>query len=79
MLWATGVGAEVIRPMAAPVLGGLLIADEVIDVFLPVLYFAVQKWRWRKLHRLGPFDISLPGPLLVEPEMLVATTAPRAE
>jgi Cu(I)/Ag(I) efflux system membrane protein CusA/SilA len=48
MLWATGVGAEVIRPMAAPVLGGLLIADEVIDVFLPVLYFAVQKWRWRK-------------------------------
>jgi Cu(I)/Ag(I) efflux system membrane protein CusA/SilA len=56
MLWATGVGAEVIRPMAAPVLGGLLIADEVIDVFLPVLYFAVQKRRWRKLHGIGPFD-----------------------
>ena len=46
MLWATGVGAEVIRPMAAPVLGGLLVADEVIDVFLPVFYFAVQKRRW---------------------------------
>ena len=56
MLWADGVGAEVIRPMAAPVLGGLLIADEVIDVFLPVLYFAAQKWRWRRLHGLGPFD-----------------------
>src|SRR4028118_600391 len=27
MLWASGVGAEVIRPMAAPVLGGLLLAD----------------------------------------------------
>ena len=51
MLWATGVGAEVIRPMAAPVLGGLLIADEVIDVFLPVLYFAVQKRIWRKARR----------------------------
>jgi Cu(I)/Ag(I) efflux system membrane protein CusA/SilA len=48
MLWATGVGAEVIRPMAAPVLGGLLVADEVIDVFLPVLYFALCKWRWAK-------------------------------
>jgi len=48
MLWATGVGAEVIRPMAAPVLGGLLIADEVIDVFLPVLYFAIQKRRWAR-------------------------------
>jgi Cu(I)/Ag(I) efflux system membrane protein CusA/SilA len=53
MLWATGVGAEVIRPMAAPVLGGLLIADEVIDVFLPVLYFAVCKWRWRTIQRRG--------------------------
>ena len=56
MLWATGVGAEVIRPMAAPVLGGLLIADEVIDVFLPVLYFAVQKRRWAKLHRRDVLD-----------------------
>jgi Cu(I)/Ag(I) efflux system membrane protein CusA/SilA len=53
MLWASGVGAEVIRPMAAPVLGGLLIADEVIDVFLPVLYFAVQKRRWRSIHGSG--------------------------
>jgi len=50
MLWATGVGAEVIRPMAAPVLGGLLIADEVIDVFLPVLFFAVRERRWRRIH-----------------------------
>jgi Cu(I)/Ag(I) efflux system membrane protein CusA/SilA len=57
MLWATGVGAEVVRPMAAPVLGGLLIADEVIDVFLPVLYFAAQKWRWRKLHGIGLFSL----------------------
>jgi len=56
MLWATGVGAEVIRPMAAPVLGGLLIADEVIDVFLPVLYFAVQKRRWAKAHGISFWD-----------------------
>jgi copper/silver efflux system protein len=60
MLWATGVGAEVIRPMAAPILGGLLIADEVIDVFLPVLFFAVQKRRWLKLHGLRFFA---PGPV----------------
>jgi Cu(I)/Ag(I) efflux system membrane protein CusA/SilA len=53
MLWATGVGAEVIRPMAAPVLGGLLVADEVIDVFLPVLYFAIQRRRWAAMHRRG--------------------------
>jgi Cu(I)/Ag(I) efflux system membrane protein CusA/SilA len=50
MLWATGTGAEVIRPMAAPVLGGILMADEVIDVFLPVLFYWVEKRRWRKAH-----------------------------
>lgn len=49
MLWATGVGAEVIRPMAAPVLGGLLIADEVIDLLLPLLFYHV---RLRRLARL---------------------------
>ena len=43
MLWAHGVGAEVMAPMAAPVLGGLLMADEVIDIFLPVLFYHVEK------------------------------------
>jgi Cu(I)/Ag(I) efflux system membrane protein CusA/SilA len=46
MLWADGPGAEVIRPMAAPVLGGLLVADEVIDLLLPVLFYHIRKRRW---------------------------------
>ena len=50
MLWASGVGAEVIRPMTAPVLGGILVADEVIDLFLPVLFYRVRKYRWERLH-----------------------------
>lgn len=48
MLWAGGVGGEVIRPMAAPVLGGILVADEVIDLFLPVLFYRVRRSRLRK-------------------------------
>ena len=36
--------------MAAPVLGGLLVADEVIDLLLPVLFYHVRARRWRKLH-----------------------------
>jgi Cu(I)/Ag(I) efflux system membrane protein CusA/SilA len=51
MLWATGTGAEVMRPMAAPVLGGILMADEVIDVFLPVLFYWWEKKRWAKAKR----------------------------
>lgn len=51
LLWAPGVGAEVIKPMVAPVLGGLFIADEVIDLFLPVLFYRVRRRRWERLHR----------------------------
>jgi Cu(I)/Ag(I) efflux system membrane protein CusA/SilA len=45
LLWASGTGAEVIKPMAAPVLGGILIADEVIDLLLPVLFYHVRRRR----------------------------------
>jgi Cu(I)/Ag(I) efflux system membrane protein CusA/SilA len=51
MLWVSGVGAEIIGPMAAPVLGGLLIADEVVDVFLPVRFYWVRRARWLKLRQ----------------------------
>jgi copper/silver efflux system protein len=51
LLWATGPGADVIRPMVVPVLGGILIADEVIDLFLPVLFYRVRLWRWQRLRR----------------------------
>jgi copper/silver efflux system protein len=50
MLWASGVGHEVVSAMAAPVLGGLLIADEVVDIFLPVRFYWVRRRRWLKLH-----------------------------
>jgi Cu(I)/Ag(I) efflux system membrane protein CusA/SilA len=50
MLWASGVGSELMRPMAAPVLGGMLVSDEVIDLLLPVLFYRIRLRRWRKIH-----------------------------
>jgi Cu(I)/Ag(I) efflux system membrane protein CusA/SilA len=50
MLWASGVGHEVISAMAAPVLGGLLVSDEVVDIFIPVRFYWVRRYRWLKLH-----------------------------
>jgi len=50
MLWATGVGSEVMRPMAAPVLGGMLVADEVIDLLIPVIFNWYQCRKWRRLR-----------------------------
>jgi Cu(I)/Ag(I) efflux system membrane protein CusA/SilA len=51
MLWSTGMGADVIRPMAAPVLGGILVADEVVDLLLPIAFYAVRRRRWRLLRQ----------------------------
>jgi Cu(I)/Ag(I) efflux system membrane protein CusA/SilA len=56
MVFATGVGAEVLAPMALPVLGGLLIADEVVDLFLPVRFFWVRRARWLQLQAEGKLN-----------------------
>jgi Cu(I)/Ag(I) efflux system membrane protein CusA/SilA len=54
MLWASGVGGEILAPMALPVLGGLLISDEVVDIFLPVRFYWVRRARWLKLQQQRP-------------------------
>jgi Cu(I)/Ag(I) efflux system membrane protein CusA/SilA len=51
MVFARGVGGEIQAPMALPVLGGLLISDEVVDLFLPVRFYWVRRARWLKLHK----------------------------
>jgi copper/silver efflux system protein len=61
MLWADGPGAEVIRPMVAPVIGGLLVADEVIDLLLPVLFYQSRCRRWHAL-RVRPTGRDEMGP-----------------
>lgn len=50
LLLATGTGSDVLQPMIVPVIGGLLIADEVIDLFLPVLFYRI---RLRRINRLS--------------------------
>ncbi len=51
LLLASGPGSEVLRPMVLPVLGGLLIADEVIDLFLPVLFYRIRLNRLQVCNR----------------------------
>lgn len=51
MVFAKGVGGEILAPMALPVLGGLLIADELVDIFLPVRFYWVRRARWLKLQQ----------------------------
>ena len=58
MIWSTGTGAEIIRPMAAPVLGGILVADEIIDLLLPILFYHVRRRRWLALHPTNKLNSS---------------------
>jgi Cu(I)/Ag(I) efflux system membrane protein CusA/SilA len=52
--------------MAAPVLGGILVADEVIDLFLPVLFYWVRRRRWERMH---PTSASA----VVEPDIVASS------
>ena len=67
MLWASGVGAEVIAPMAVPVLGGLLISDEVVDIFLPVRFYWVRRARWLRLQQEGRLAMQNKAELVAGP------------
>ena len=69
MVFAHGVGGEILAPMALPVLGGLLISDEVVDLFLPVRFYWVRRARWLKLQQERQ-NISLRSP--VEPAESIA-------
>jgi Cu(I)/Ag(I) efflux system membrane protein CusA/SilA len=64
MAFATGVGGEILAPMALPVLGGLLIADEVVDIFLPVRFCWVRRRRWIKLQEARRPGVTGHGELL---------------
>jgi Cu(I)/Ag(I) efflux system membrane protein CusA/SilA len=66
MVFASGVGGEVLAPMALPVLGGLLISDEVVDLFLPVRFYWVRRARWLKLEQAGRLAHQQPAKPLAE-------------
>lgn len=53
MALSTRPGAEVQRPLATVVIGGLISATLLTLVLLPVLYVAVERWHWRRTKSMG--------------------------
>jgi Cu(I)/Ag(I) efflux system membrane protein CusA/SilA len=53
LLWESGPGAEVMRRIAAPMLGGLLASAFVTLEVLPVLYTIWRQWQLRRAQRKG--------------------------
>ncbi|HHT9153882.1 MAG TPA: efflux RND transporter permease subunit, partial [Candidatus Hypogeohydataceae bacterium YC40] len=60
MLWATGTGAEIMRPLAVPVIGGLITSDSVILLVIPVLYQMLTEWT--TLRPLKPKKVKVKKP-----------------
>jgi cobalt-zinc-cadmium resistance protein CzcA len=63
MALSTGNGAEVQRPLATVVIGGLISSTLLTLVVLPALYYLVNKNRWKKaLYILAPLLLLVPTP-----------------
>jgi Cu(I)/Ag(I) efflux system membrane protein CusA/SilA len=47
IFWATGRGADVMKPMAIPSMGGMAVS--LVTLFIvPCLFSAVEEWKWRR-------------------------------
>jgi Cu(I)/Ag(I) efflux system membrane protein CusA/SilA len=48
IMWGSGTGSEVMRRIAAPMLGGMVTATVLTLVILPSLYLIVNGWKLRR-------------------------------
>ncbi|MBN2080631.1 efflux RND transporter permease subunit [bacterium] len=48
LMWATGIGADVMKPIAAPLIGGLVSSTIMVLFVIPVLFFWVRSWQHRR-------------------------------
>ncbi len=50
IFWATGRGSDVMKPMAIPSVGGMLVS--LITLFIvPCVFSAVEEWKWKRARR----------------------------
>ena len=52
IMWSTGTGADVMKRIATPLVGGVITSGMVVLVIYPVIYYL---WKSRGLPRGEPF------------------------
>jgi Cu(I)/Ag(I) efflux system membrane protein CusA/SilA len=57
ILWETGVGADVMKPIVAPIVGGMITSTIHVLILVPV-FFAVMKERALRRGTLGPAELN---------------------
>jgi Cu(I)/Ag(I) efflux system membrane protein CusA/SilA len=48
LMWSTETGSEVMRPLATPVIGGMISSTILVLIVLPVLYLWMKEWESRR-------------------------------
>lgn len=51
ILWSTGTGADVVKRIAAPLVGGMVSSTLLTLVVIPAIYSLWKEWEVRKLGR----------------------------
>lgn len=54
IFWATGRGSDVMRPMAIPSVGGMIVSVLVTIYIAPCLFSAIEEWKWKRVQRGAP-------------------------
>jgi copper/silver efflux system protein len=56
LLWATGVGSDVMKPIAAPIVGGMVTSTLAVMILVPILFAMLkeQALRRRTLRASAP-------------------------
>jgi Cu(I)/Ag(I) efflux system membrane protein CusA/SilA len=48
IMWSTSTGAEVMKPLATPVLGGMVSSLAHVLLVTPVIFYWLREWERRK-------------------------------
>ena len=65
ILWESGIGSDVMKPIAAPIVGGMITSTIHVLILVPVFFFLMKR---RELRR-GQLDKSRAKGSLTEPEL----------
>ena len=57
VLWATGTGSDVMRPIVLPMIGGVITSSTHILLVTPLIFLMVKEWELRKHGKLDVLEI----------------------
>jgi len=49
ILWSTGVGADVMKPIAAPIIGGMITSTIHVLINIPIIFYTLKAKGLRQL------------------------------